>query len=277
MVAIINLYIADGCPEDGTVRVSFHQLLLAAGFQASAHSYREVRGCLRRLQSTSYQIVQGWWSQGRQRCTDATFNYLWKVTATRESEYDGFRLICYIEFIRHVQFHDTADDFWSIFKRSTCAVERRRSQLLALLAEGKSNQETLAIARYSYQGADKIIDAYHERGLASLADQRHGNRGAPTLLTDAELLLLARTVRADSTAGEVWSGLQVQSWVSEQLQKQVHLSRCYEFLDVIGFSRQLPRPQHVEADPTLQEEFKKKTSQTLSAQWRRVLKGLDGE
>ncbi|GAA4001211.1 replication initiator protein A [Deinococcus rubellus] len=89
MVAIINLYIADGCPEDGTVRVSLHQLLLAAGLQASAHYYREVRGCLRRLQSTSYQIVQGWWSQGRQRYTDATFNYLWKVTATREDEYDA--------------------------------------------------------------------------------------------------------------------------------------------------------------------------------------------
>lgn len=89
IVAIINLYIADGCPEDGTVRVSLHQLLLAAGLQTSAHYHREVRGCLRRLQSTSYQIVQDWWSQGRQRYTDATFNNLWKVMATREDEYDA--------------------------------------------------------------------------------------------------------------------------------------------------------------------------------------------
>jgi len=88
MVAIINLYLEDGCPEDGTVRVSMHRLLQAAGLSVSAHYYREVRSCLRRLQSTSYQIVQGWWVQGKQRHMDATFNYLWKVTATREEEYD---------------------------------------------------------------------------------------------------------------------------------------------------------------------------------------------
>ena len=89
MVAIINLYLEDGCPEDGTVRVSMHRLLQAAGLNVGAHYYREVRACLRRLQSTSYQIVQGWWSQGKQRHVDATFNYLWKVTATREDEYDA--------------------------------------------------------------------------------------------------------------------------------------------------------------------------------------------
>ena len=50
--------------------------------------------------------------------------------------------------------------FLAIYKRSTCAVERRRSQLLALLAEGKFYVEVLAITQYSYQGADKIVDAY---------------------------------------------------------------------------------------------------------------------
>lgn len=89
MVAIINLYLEDGGPEDGTVRVSMHRLLLAAGLNVSAHYYREVRQSLRRLQSTSYQITQGWWHQGRQRHLDATFNHLWKVTATRDEEYDA--------------------------------------------------------------------------------------------------------------------------------------------------------------------------------------------
>ena len=35
------------------------------------------------------------------------------------------------------------EDFWGIHRCSTCAVERRRSQLLAFLAGGKSNQEVL--------------------------------------------------------------------------------------------------------------------------------------
>ena len=62
--------------------------------------------------------------------------------------------------MRHPAFQHQADDFWAIYKRSTCAVESRRSQLLALLAEGKPSAEVLAITRYSYQGANKIVDAY---------------------------------------------------------------------------------------------------------------------
>ena len=132
----------------------------------------------------------------------------------------------------------------------------------------------LAITRYSYQGANKIVDAYGAQGLKGLKDQRHGNRGAPTLLSDAELLL-AQTIRADVAEGGVWNGNRVQDWVRTTLHKELYLSRCYEFLDAVGYSRQLPRPRHVEADQERQEEFKKKSSPRLSTQLKRVLKALD--
>lgn len=86
MVAIINLYIEEGASEDGTVHTTLHRLLQAAGLATTAHYYKEVKKSLKRLQSTSYQIVQGWWVKGRERHVDATFNYLWKVTTTREGE-----------------------------------------------------------------------------------------------------------------------------------------------------------------------------------------------
>ncbi|WP_084048184.1 winged helix-turn-helix domain-containing protein [Deinococcus hopiensis] len=154
-------------------------------------------------------------------------------------------------------------------------MERRRSHLLAFLAEGKSAAEALKLTGYSYQGADKIIDAYHQHGLAGLKDQRHQNSGAPTLLSDAEVLLLARTIRADTASGGVWNGARVQSWVKQELEKDVHLSRCYAFLDAVGYSLQVPRPRHVEANQVTQEAFQKKSSQPWSKQLRRVLKQLD--
>ena len=177
--------------------------------------------------------------------------------------------------MRHPLFQHQADDFWAIYKRSTCAVERRRSQLLALLAEGKSYTEVLAITRYSYQGADKIVDAYVAQGLEGIKDQRHGNRGAPTLLSDADLLLLAQSIRADVAEGGVWNGNRVQEWVKTTLQKDLYLGRCYELLSAVGYSQQVPRPRHVEADPERQDDFKKKSSPKLSRQWKRVLKALD--
>ncbi|QLG12843.1 winged helix-turn-helix domain-containing protein (plasmid) [Deinococcus sp. D7000] len=95
----------------------------------------------------------------------------------------------------------------------------------------------------------------------------------PTLLSDAQLLLLAQTI-PDTALGGVWNGPRIQAWVKQELGQDVYLSRCYEFLDAVGYSRQLPRPRHVEADPIAQEEFKKKSSQKQSEQLTRVLKEL---
>ena len=133
----------------------------------------------------------------------------------------------------------------------------------------------LAITRYSYQGADKIVDTYMAQGLDGLKDQRHRNGGAPTLLSDGDLLLLAQTIRADIAEGGVWNGHRVQAWVKTTLQKDLYLGRCYEFLDAVGYSRQVPRPRHVEADQERQDDFKKKSSVKQSRQLKRVLKALD--
>lgn len=89
MVAIINLYIEDACPDDGILQTTLHRLLNAAGLATSAHYYREVRKSLRRLQSTNYQILQGWWLQGRQKHMDTSFSYLWQVTAHTEDRNDA--------------------------------------------------------------------------------------------------------------------------------------------------------------------------------------------
>ena len=111
--------------------------------------------------------------------------------------------------------------------------------------------------------------------MDGLKDQRHGNRDAPTLLSDADLLLLAQTIRADVAEGGVWNGRRVQEWVKTTLQKDLYLGRCYEFLDVVGYSQQVPRPRHVEADQECQEDFKKKSSLKWSRQLKRVLRALD--
>ena len=108
--------------------------------------------------------------------------------------------------------------------------------------------------------------------MEAVHDLRHQNRGAPTLLSDAELLWLGRAIRADQ---EPWSGLRVQRELAQEFGKKVHLSRCYEFLAAVGYSRQEPRPRHVEANPAAQEAFKKKSSRKQSEQLSRVLRKLN--
>lgn len=133
-----------------------------------------------------------------------------------------------------ITLNHEAERFWELYWQSDCAVQKRRCQLLALLAEGKSLPEALQTTGYSRQGAYKILTAYKKDGIESLKDRRHDNQGAPTLLTDNELYQLALAIR---DANQRWNGPSVQHWLQENLQKSVYIARCYEYLEAFDPSR----------------------------------------
>src|SRR5260221_3529986 len=61
--------------------------------------------------------------------------------------------------------------------------------------------------------------------------------------------------------GERWSGRRVAQWMSEQLGRQVHMQRGYEWLAKLGFSPQVPRPAHKNAnaeDPAVSKKSSRK-------------------
>ena len=153
--------------------------------------------------------------------------------------------------------HD-AEDFWQLYTASTCAVERRRAQFFALLAEGRPPSDVLHLTRYSLVTAYELMARYRDLGLAGLRDGRQGNRGAPRVLTAQEQQALAARLQADFEQGIVWSGKDVQTWVQTQCGKTVHLGRTYEFMRAAGFSPQKPRPRHVKGDETVKTDFKTK-------------------
>lgn len=157
----------------------------------------------------------------------------------------------------HIQHQ--ADDFWLIYRATTCAVERRRAQFFALLAERRSLHEVLSITKYSVPAAHLVIKRYHEHGLAGLQDGRRQNQGAPRVLSAEEQQRLATRLHEDFKQGIVWDGKQVQAWVEHEFGKQVYLGRTYEFMRAAGLSPQTPRPQHVQSDPVAQEAFKTKS------------------
>ncbi len=51
----------------------------------------------------------------------------------------------------------------------------------------------------------------------------------------------------------------------QEFGKEVYLSRCYEFLDVVGYSQQLPRPRHVEAEGVARRLQKKILPEAVKA------------
>lgn len=157
------------------------------------------------------------------------------------------------------------------YQNCTNAVKRRRAHVVWLLASGKPRQEVIDLTAYSLPSVLDAIHRYHQNGLEGLRDQRQTNSGAPTLLEDAELLLLAQTIRHDFKQGILWRGSDVQAWVQATLGKQVHYQRAYEFLNAIGFSLQLPRPRHAKSSDAARADFKKTRSQTLSKRLENLL------
>ena len=162
------------------------------------------------------------------------------------------------KFYAPVTFDHDAEVFWGVYKASTDAVERRRAQFFALLADGRGEAEVLEITKYAASTARLLVQRYHQFGLHGLRDGRGENRGAPTVLTPEEQQGLAARLHSDFQQQIVWDGKQVKDWLLETYGKQVYVSRTYEFMRAAGFSPQKPRPRHTKGDDAAKEQFKSK-------------------
>ena len=113
------------------------------------------------------------------------------------------------------------------YQNTTNAVERRRAHVIWLLASGKPRSEVIDLTAYSLPSVLEAIHRYNNEGLEGLRDQRESNSGAPPLLNNAELLLLAQTIRHDFEQSIVWRDADVQTWVESTLGKQVRYQRAF--------------------------------------------------
>ncbi len=155
---------------------------------------------------------------------------------------------------------DSAERLKVAYQKANSAVEQRRHQVIWQLAQGKSREAVQELTGYSNVSIVKIIKLYNEKGLKGLADRRLESKGRPKLLNDEEILLLAQSVRKDYEQGIYWQGSKVVAWLKEELGKDVYEQRAYEYLKIIGMSKQSPRPYHAKSDPVAQEQFKKNTT-----------------
>jgi plasmid replication initiation protein len=78
-VALVNLYIEQGLPEDGTLTASPYLILQMAGLGTSGRYYLALERSLKRLLTTNYFISEGWRDHPRRRWTTASFRYIDKL------------------------------------------------------------------------------------------------------------------------------------------------------------------------------------------------------
>ncbi|MBB5233915.1 replication initiator protein A [Deinococcus budaensis] len=74
--ALVNLYIDQGSPADGSVTCTPYQLLQMAGLDTSGRYYAALDESLKRLLTTNYFIAEGWRDHPRKRWTNVNFRYI---------------------------------------------------------------------------------------------------------------------------------------------------------------------------------------------------------
>jgi transposase len=161
--------------------------------------------------------------------------------------------------MRRIQLeqHLSIDEIERNYRHARDGVERSQWQIIWLLAQGKGSKEVQAVTCYSLDWIRTIARHYNAEGAAGIGDRRHQNPGRPTPLTPQQQQALKIELTQAQARGKGWSGPQVAQWMSEQLGRRVYMQRGYEWLAKLGFSPQLPRPQHIQANLEDQRVFKK--------------------
>jgi transposase len=148
-----------------------------------------------------------------------------------------------------IHLHEPLDDLKASYRAESDPVTRIHKQAIWLLAQGRTTQEVADVTGYTCPWVRTLAHRHNAHGLAGLGDQRHDNPGASRLLSPAVETELATALAAPHPDGGQWNGPKVAAWMAERLGRSVHPQRGWEYLRRLGYTPQVPRSQHAQADP----------------------------
>jgi len=157
----------------------------------------------------------------------------------------------------HLVQHVGIDELESRYKTEADGIKRSHLQIIWLLAQGRTAKFVASVTGYSPSWISKIIWRYNDFGVEGLGDGRMDNPGARPLLDARQQDQLSAMLDEPAPDGGQWSGRKVAQIMTGLLGRLVAPQRGVEYLRRLGFTPQVPRPQHAGADIGAQEVFKK--------------------
>lgn len=156
-----------------------------------------------------------------------------------------------------VQSELTTEELHDRYRSTTDAVERMHWQILWLIKEGHTPDEIASMLGYSARWIRTMVQRWNKEGPQGIRDQRRTQPGAPCLLTAEQQQELDHALDQPPADGGLWSGPKVAAWMQERIGRQVDPRRGWDYLQRLGRSTRVPRPQHEESDQATQQAFKK--------------------
>jgi len=159
--------------------------------------------------------------------------------------------------------HLSVDELERRYRQAKNSVERSHYQIIWLLAQSLPTEKVAAVTGYSRNWIYELVWGYNRLGPESLGDGRHQNFGGKPLLNDVQQAQLWQVLQGDAPDGGLWNGRKVADWMSELLGLRVSPQRGWEYLRGMRYKLRSPRPEHEEADPIEQQEWKKKLKRVV--------------
>lgn len=158
----------------------------------------------------------------------------------------------------HIEPHHPVEQLQRHTRDESRASVALRIRLIVWALQGRTAGEIATLADLSLRQVQAWVCRYNREGLAGLANRPGRGRKPP--LTAAEQVRLKARLDAGPTPEDqvcILRGKDVQRILAEEFGQLRQLAAVYHLLHKLGYSCLAPRPQHRQADPAAQEEFKK--------------------
>jgi transposase len=153
--------------------------------------------------------------------------------------------------------HLTVEELEERFKRCRHPIEKTHLQAIYLRAKGMRTSEVAKICGYKDDWVQRLVRRYNAHGPDALSDGHRRNRGQMLLSAEQIERLKRAVVDGAPSEGGLWTGPKVAQWIADELQREIHPQRGWDYLRRLGMTKKTPRPRHPEASAAEQAEFKK--------------------
>jgi len=171
--------------------------------------------------------------------------------------------------VAEVAGHSSVAELGERLRAAADARSARHVQAIRLLAKGHAAAEVAATTAFGVRWVEKLLARYNAGGPDALGDLRRRNGTRPTIPKPELLDKLRARLAEPPPDGGLWSSRKAAAWMAGELGlAAVAVQRGWEALRAVGWSVQVPRPEHPARATAEEREASKKSSPPSSPKRR---------
>jgi len=154
-----------------------------------------------------------------------------------------------------VPWTETADALYEHYRRERDGRRRQRLQALWLVRRGRRVAEAAHLAGVGQRSLERWLGWYRQGGLGAVLARvpGHGAPGQPSRLTATQQQALV----AQTATGAFRTYHEARDWVEEHFGVVYTYKGMYTLLARLAIHPKVPRPMATNADPAVQEAWKR--------------------